>query len=337
MNIYDVSREAGVSIATISRVINGSEKVSEKTRRKVMKVIEESGYTPNAFARGLGLNTMKTVGILCTDSSDAYIAQAVYFIEKNLRLNNYDSLLICTGYKLEDKKNSINLMLSKRVDGIVLIGSSYIEASSDDNEYIRQAAKKVPLMILNGILDDANIYNTVCDEYNAIFRITDTYIKRGHKDLIYLYNSKSYSGLKKLSGFKDALVSNNIRVTDERIVITQKSIAATKNTVSALIEKGLSINGIITSEDIIAIGALKSAKLHGFSVPDEIFISGFNNSEIAECCDPELTSVDNSLEPICKHCVSTLMGIFNGNDMPKTTVFSAKIIERGTTSFNYKS
>ena len=77
MNIYDVSRQAGVSIATVSRVINNNTNVSEKTRAKVLSVIEENGYTPNAFARGLGLNTMKTIGILCPDCSDAYIAQAV--------------------------------------------------------------------------------------------------------------------------------------------------------------------------------------------------------------------------------------------------------------------
>ncbi|MFR8494064.1 MAG: LacI family DNA-binding transcriptional regulator [Mediterraneibacter gnavus] len=72
MNIYDISQKAGVSIATVSRVLNGSEKVSEKTRKKVLAVMEENSYTPNAFARSLGLNSMHTVGILCSDSSDVY-------------------------------------------------------------------------------------------------------------------------------------------------------------------------------------------------------------------------------------------------------------------------
>ena len=70
MTIYDISRLSGVSVTTVSRVINGSEKVSEKTRKKVLKIIKESGYTPNAFARGLGLNTMRTIGILCVDPAD---------------------------------------------------------------------------------------------------------------------------------------------------------------------------------------------------------------------------------------------------------------------------
>ena len=331
MNIYDISKKAGVSIATISRVINGSDKVSEKTRERVLQVIEESNYTPNAFARGLGLNTMKTVGILCADSSDAYLAQAVYYIEKNLRKNGYDTLLVCTGYNLKDKQDSINLLLSKRVDGIVLVGSNYIEALDEDNDYIRDAAKKIPLMILNGLLEASNIYSIVCDEYNAIYRITEAFINNGHTNLIYMYNSKTYSGMKKLSGFKDALIANSIPIRDERIICTHKNIQATYKSLTKLISKEVLIDGIITSEDILAIGALKACKKHNLSVPDKVFISGFNNSELTECCDPELTSIDNSLEAICNHCVTTLMGLFANEDMPKTTVFSAKIIERGTT------
>ncbi|MBQ3028604.1 MAG: LacI family DNA-binding transcriptional regulator, partial [Lachnospiraceae bacterium] len=96
MNIYDVSKKAGVSIATVSRVLNGNQNVSDKTKERVLTVMEELGYTPNVFARGLGLNTMHTIGILCSDSSDAFLANAVYYLEQALRNNGYESLLCCT-------------------------------------------------------------------------------------------------------------------------------------------------------------------------------------------------------------------------------------------------
>ena len=85
INIYDVSKKAGVSIATVSRVLNGNTRVSEKTRDKVINAMKELDYTPNVFARGLGLNTMKTIGIMCIDSSDIYLANAVYYLEQELR------------------------------------------------------------------------------------------------------------------------------------------------------------------------------------------------------------------------------------------------------------
>ena len=96
MNIYDVSKHAGVSIATVSRVLNGNPNVSEKTRNKVLNVMAELGYTPNVFARGLGLNTMQTIGIMCSDSSDPYLANAIYYLERALRSFEYDAILCCT-------------------------------------------------------------------------------------------------------------------------------------------------------------------------------------------------------------------------------------------------
>ena len=96
VNIYDISRHAGVSIATVSRVLNNSPHVSEETRRKVMKVIDGCGYVPNAFARGLGLNTMKTIGLLCPDAADPYLARALACLEHAFRQKHYDCLLSCT-------------------------------------------------------------------------------------------------------------------------------------------------------------------------------------------------------------------------------------------------
>lgn len=337
INIYDISEKVGVSIATVSRVINGSSNVSEKTRQKVLAVIDEYGYTPNAFARGLGLDTMKTVGILCADSSDPYLAQAVYYIEQDLRQNGYDSILCCTGYDLETKKSCLNLLISKRVDAVVLAGSNYIEANDENNDYIRQAAKGIPVMLVNGALSAPNIYSTVCDDFSAIYEITENFIKCGRTNLLYLYNSNSYSGTKKVQGFRSALKSNSIAVKEDHICFIKShtlSVRDIKNAVAEIAEKGISFDGIIASDDIIAVGALKYLKEAGKTIPDDVFVAGYNNFNIAECCDPELTSVDNKLEALCHHCVSTLMGVFSDKSMPKKTVFSAEIVQRGTTLFN---
>ena len=153
MTIYDISEKAGVSIATVSRVLNGSSNVSEKTKKKVLDVINQYEYTPNAFARGLGLNTMKTIGIMCADSSDLYLAKAIYYIEQKLRANDYDSILCCTGYELGTKMSSMNLLITKKVDGIILVGSNFIYERESDNKYIADAAMQVPVMLLNADLE----------------------------------------------------------------------------------------------------------------------------------------------------------------------------------------
>ena len=203
MNIYDISQLAGVSIATVSRVINGSDRVSARTRQKVLRVIEENGYTPNAFARGLGLNTMHTVGLLCADSSDPYLAQAVYNLEQELRLNGYDCLLCCTGYARETKEKYLDLLLSKRVDGLIFAGSQFTESAPEDNEYIRRAARQVPSVLLGGSLEGPNLYVTQCDERAAMRSAAARLMDSGCESILYLYNSLSFSSRNKLAGYRE--------------------------------------------------------------------------------------------------------------------------------------
>lgn len=337
MNIYDISKKTGVSIATVSRVINGSSNVSEKTRSKVLAAIKESGYTPNVFARGLGLNTMKTIGIMCADSSDPYLARAVYYIEHGLRKNNYGSLLSCTGYDHDAKEKCMAMLLSKRVDAVILVGSNYIEKDDCLNDYIKNAAGTVPVMLVNGVLNAPNIYSTVCDDRAAIYEVTESFIKSGKRDLLYLYNSHSYSGMKKLEGFRSAVKDAKIQLGEERINYINSynvTVNDAKKVVSDIAAKGIKFDGVITSDDIIAVGVLKYARDAGISVPDSLFVAGYNNFDISECCEPELTSVDNKLETLCHHCVSTLMDVLSDNrSAPKRMVFSAEIIERETTKF----
>ena len=219
MNIYDVSEHAGVSIATVSRVLNGNPNVSEKTREKVLKVMDDLGYTPNVFARGLGLNTMQTIGIMCSDSSDPYLAGAIYYLERGLRSHNYDAILCCTGYDLDAKQKYFELLRSKRVDAIILAGSKFVEMRPKDNAYITEAASELPIMLVNGYLEGDNIYSTVCDDHAAMYGAASQLLKAGRRRILYLYTSYSYSGVNKLEGYKDALKAYGMAPCDELNII----------------------------------------------------------------------------------------------------------------------
>ena len=334
MTIYDISEKAGVSIATVSRVLNGSSSVSEKTKQKVLDVISQYEYTPNAFARGLGLNTMNTVGIMCADSSDLYLAKAVYYIEQNLRANDYDSILCCTGYDAEAKASAASLLITKKVDGIILVGSNFIYENEADNQYITEAASQVPLMLLNATLDAPNIYSVVSDDFTSMYEATLYMISTGVRDILYFYNSASYSGQRKLAGYRAAMEENNLIPGEHLLQFYHGSHEDIPAMTEHLLEqhrRGLPFHGVIASDDTLALAAVKYAKLMGYSIPEDFSILGYNNSMLVNCCDPELTSIDNKLETLCQHLTSTLMGVLEGNEMPKKTVFSGEIVRRGTT------
>lgn len=333
INIYDVSKHAGVSIATVSRVLNGNPNVSDKTRAKVLKVMEDLGYTPNIFARGLGLNTMKTIGIMCSDSSDLYLANAIYYLEQGLRSHGYDAILCCTGYDLEVKQKYFELLRSKRVDAIILAGSKFVEMRAKDNAYLLDAAKTLPLMLVNGFLEGPNIYSTLCDDRSAVHNAVTRLLQSGRRRILYLYTSYSFSGTNKLEGYRSALKDFGLEPEDELIHQCAKDISVARDLLLDLYGKGLRFDAVMTSDDSLAVGAVKFGHQARLSIPKELSIIGYNNSILSRSTDPEITSVDNKVEALCNTTINTLMGVFSGMNVPSRTTIASDLIKRQTTDF----
>lgn len=335
MNIYDISRKAGVSIATVSRVLNNSPHVSDNTRRRVLKVIESAGYVPNAFARGLGLNTMKTIGLLCPDATDLYLARALAELERAFRSHHYDCLLTCTGREPAARAEGVEMLRNRHVDGIVLMGSSFIGDTEAENAYIREAAAHVPLMLLNGAYDCENVYCVLCDDRRAMREAVEGLVQSGRRRILYLYNSANYSGQRKIEGYREGLAKCGIEA-DERLICrfdrSTSGVSAVRDALIALADSGVEFDAVLASEDILAIGAVKYARAKRLWIPKDLSIVGYNDSDLCLCSEPELTSVDNCLTPVCEQIVQTMMGVLEGRQMPQTTVFTAEMKRRGSSA-----
>jgi LacI family transcriptional regulator len=324
MNIYDIAKRSGVSIATVSRVLNGGKNVSEKTRKKVLGVIDQESYTPNVFARGLGLNSMKMVGILCTDVSDIYYATAVSLVESCLRERGLDVLLCCTGSRLENKKKYLDLLLQKRVDAVMLIGSTFKEDT--DNSHIEAAAAQVPVIIINGLVELPGVVCVLCDEKSAEEQNVELLNRRGCSRVLYLYDVLTYSGRQKLAGYRDGCAASGCEQSESLVVKTTKSIESARDKVLELLQAGVAFDAVMASEDILAIGAQKALAQRNISLP----IIGFNNSVLAQSATPALTSVDGMLETLCPTAVNLLGDLLEGKPVPDKVVLSAKLVERQT-------
>lgn len=333
MNIYDISKKAGVSIATVSRVLNNSPHVSEATRRRVMRIIDQNGYVPNAFARGLGLGSMKTIGLLCPDASDPYLASALAMLEGAFRKQNYNCLLSCTGNELPERISGIEALRSRHVDGLVLMGSSFVEDTEDRNAYIREAAAATPTVLLNGSYNCEGVYSVLCDDKQATHSAVATLARSGCKRILYLYHSRSVSGVKKLMGYREGLAECGLPVDDQLIRLMGESsidVQQVRDKLLALRAEGLSFDAVLTSEDRLAIGAMKYARAAGLRIPEDVAIIGYNNSSLCVCSEPELTSVDNQLPAICDQVVQTMMGVLEGRAMPRQTIYTAELRQRAS-------
>ena len=147
MNIYDIAKEAGVSIATVSRVLNGSENVRDLTRQKVEKVLKKYNYVPSAIARGLMTNSMKTIGIVTIDIRNLYYANVAHTIEQALRIIGFNSILCNTGYDIEQKIGYLRMLTEKKVDSVILVGSTFRDPLLD--KPVLEISKQIPVIIVN--------------------------------------------------------------------------------------------------------------------------------------------------------------------------------------------
>lgn len=334
MNIYDISEKAGVSIATVSRVLNGSARVSPKTRDHVLAVMAEQGYVPNAFARGLGLKSMHTIGLLCPNAGDPYLSKAINCLEREFRAHEYDCLLSCTGRALADRRKGVDLLLGKHVDGMVLLGSTFVEDTEEGNAYLRAAAARLPLVLLNASYPCDNVFCVLCDDYRATLEATQYLLDRGRRNILYLYHSHNYSGQKKLAGYRAALESRGVPLQENLIRFfaeDKMSVPAVRDYIQSVADEGVLFDAVLTSEDVLSVGAAKYARVAHRRVPDDLAIIGYNNSSFCLCCEPELTSVDNKLETLCNRCVTTMLAVLGSEEAPQKAIFTAELVKRGST------
>lgn len=333
MNIYDISKKAGVSIATVSRVLNNSPHVSDATRQRVMRIIDQNGYVPNAFARGLGLGSMKTIGLLCPDASDPFLASALAMLEGAFRKQHYNCLLTCTGSELPERMAGIEALRSRHVDGMVLMGSTFVEDTDDRNAYLREAAASVPMVLLNGSYNCEGIFSVLCDDKQATENAVASLVASGCKRILYLYHSRNISGVKKLRGYREGLAACGLPVDEQLIRLMGEGgidVQQVRDKLLALYHDGLKFDAVLTSEDRLAVGAMKFARAAGLSIPEDLSIIGYNNSSLCLCCEPELTSVDNQLSAICDQVVQTMMGVLDGKAMPRQTIYTADLRQRSS-------
>lgn len=325
MNIQTVAEKARVSVATVSRVINKTAKVSKETERRVLAAIKELGYLPNALAKGLRTNnSLKLIGIICTDITDFYYAQAVASFERELRTRGFESLLACTGNDTAVRYKSIDGMLRKNVDAIILVGSVF---SEQNNPNIKRAASLLPVFIINGIIDCENTFSVYCDDFSAMSQCCRSLIDSGRRNILYLYDADSFSGRRKADGFKFAADQAAI---DYKMLKCKKDTESIEQTVFDALNNDENVDAIAASEDFLAVAALNCAQEAGFSVPERIAVIGYNNSVIAELARPKLTSVDNRIEDICIKAVQELSEVLNGCDVPKSTEIPYRIVKRQT-------
>jgi len=328
MNIYDIAAEADVSITTVSRVLNKHPNVSTRTRQRVLSVLEKYDYHPNQLARGLVTKSTHTIGVLTVDVRDAQYANEAYIIEQESEKLGYSVLLCNTGGDPDTQIRYMKLLLEKRVDGIILVGSIFNDSRIDEG--IRQFAHSSPIMMINGSLTGPNIFSVFCDNGIGMRRATEHLLERGKTQICYIQDTFTYSGYCKVDGYRAALKDAGLPVEERRHIKIDHGLDGGRRAVDSFIERKIPFNAIMAGEDITALGALKRLQTLGYRIPEDVAVVGFNNSIFSQCAEPELTTVDTQMYDRLSLAVRLLYDVLNGKAIPPTTLFIPQLLIKGS-------
>jgi LacI family transcriptional regulator len=287
VTLKDVARLAGVSTATVSNVINSSKKVSEKVEKNVLNSMEALNYQPDMVAKSLRIKESKLIGLVISDIANSFFASVVRGIEDALSADGYNVLLCNSDLNVDKEKKYLNLLLGKRVDGLI------ISASGSSNSYYKQLKNNgVPSVYLNRSPDFTDIDTVTTNNYGGSYQATDHLINHGHKKIGIITGIQNINtGRERLSGFKQALLDNDLEINENWVKEGNFEDNSGYFKMKEIMEQTDRPTALFVSNNAMTLGVYKYIKKFALKIPDDIAIIGFDDPEWGSIVDPPLTAV----------------------------------------------
>ncbi len=300
-----------MSISTVSRVLNHKGNVNPDTRARVEAVLQSSHYTPSAIARGMMSKSLRTVAVLAVDMRNPHYARTAYTIEREFSRLGYEVTLCNTGGERDEAAKYLRSVLEKHADGIVLVGSVFNRIGRDPR--VSPLLCTVPVVLANGSLDLPNSYSVLVDDRHGVALAVEHLLARGHRDIFFIKDLDTDSARAKRDGFVQAMEQAGFPDAAQRVLEIPQSLEGGIQAAGQLLRLHKSCTAVICSEDITAAGVLKGLLRAGVRVPQDIAVVGYNGSEYARICEPQLTTVDNKPELVGLLSVQLLANLIEKN------------------------
>ena len=307
--IQDVVRISGVSVATVSRVMNDSPNVLPATREKVLAAIKELDYHPNRLAKQFRTQRTNYVLVLLPRLGDSFYSEILRGIESVALGAGYHVFIANTGNNPELAKYGYELLVQKQNDGIIDFSACL------PKEYMEEIATQNPVVVACRYLVNANVPNVTIDNLAASREMTDYMLNLGHRRIAYIGGNTELALYRsRLYGYRQALEERGIPV-DERIVCSaDPEIRGGFDAAMQLLRTGETFTAIVTSGDTLAVGAIKALQERGLRVPEDVAVCGFDDIELSSLLSPSLTTVRQPRDLIGRQSMEKLLGRISGKD-----------------------
>ncbi|WP_338787103.1 LacI family DNA-binding transcriptional regulator [Metabacillus sp. FJAT-53654] len=325
--IYDVAKEAGVAISTVSKVLNNTGSIGAKTRKKVEETMQKLNYQPSVAASVK--KRIQTIGLLIPNIADPFMAEIARTIEDHGRKFGFSLMICSTDNDLDKEIEYVSILKQKYIDGIII--ATGLKNTVALKELINS---EIPVALLAREVPSLAVNTVVVNDFLGAFEATSYLIKLGHQKIamvtedIYFPVTKS-----RLDGYKQALEQAGINYNENLVTINNTSFTDALDSTVKLLNLPEPPTAIFASTEPLAIGAMQGARESGFDIPKDISIVGFDNSILAEMCYPQLTTVSQPIQEMGKKIIELLVEeIKDPKKLKQRIVMSPELVIRGTAS-----
>lgn len=327
ITIKDVAIEAGVSIATVSRVINKSPKTSRASIRSVTKAMEKLGYRPNAAARALVSQKTTTMGVLVGDVSDPFFGTMAKSIDRVARQND-KNILISNGYhNCNEERQALELLINSRCEAMVI----HSKALSNE-ELIDYANETKGVVFINRHIPELAERCISLNNRQGSFLATEYLIRQGHRKIACIASSHDIEDTdERLQGYQAALKEHGIELPKSYIEYGEPNSDGGEVAMTNLLTKSLEITGVVAYNDYMAAGALATLDQNGIDVPSKLSMVGFDDGLIARFVHPSLTTIHYPIEMMAEHAARLALALSRDEKIEdKTLMFSPTLVQRNS-------
>lgn len=306
MDIQEVAKRAKVSTATVSRVLNGSDKVRETTSARVRRVIEELNYVPNSSARSLRVGRSELFGLVVSDIKNPFFPDLIDHFEGLAAAEGIEVIFTDTNYENARASTCVRRLVERNVGGIAVMTS---EADEPSLEFATR--RKVPVVLLNQP-HLASKYANVLIDYSRCYREAVEHLKDlGHRDLAFLSGTPAFSSVtRRQKAFEAAVEKYGLRVRSECIISDNMSVEGGRSAMTRLLSLKQRPTALLATNDLMAVGVLRAALAAGVRIPEDISIIGFDDLPIAAMMHPEITTIHLSRHEIAAAAFFQLMHLY---------------------------
>lgn len=331
--IYEVSELAGVSLATVSRVMNGSSSVSDKTRKKVEDAMHQLGYRPNSIAQSLASNRSNSIGVLIPELQGPFFGFLMSGVETRLREAN-KHVIFTAGHSEEDtEKEGIEFLLSRNCDALIL----HVEAVSD--EYLIELSKnRVPIVIINRVVEELKDLCIYLDNRVGGYLAAKAVLDKGHKKIAYISGPTwKIDSNDRLYGHKVALEEAGIEFDEELLYVGDFKQECGTLGINELVHKNKPFTALVCANDETACGAMAMARKLKLDLPHDLSIVGFDNLLYASYLYPTLTTLNYPVLNMAKMAVELILKeVYQHKSLKIVNQFSPKLVERNSVARSAK-